>query len=71
MGVIAEKTGNISLNKVNICRRPGSNRILSVTADATHFCNCKGKVTIENCLFENMLDDACNMHGTYTKVEQK
>lgn len=70
MGVIAEKTENIHLDKVNICRRPGSNRILSVTADATHFCNCKGKVIVENCLFENMLDDACNMHGTYTKVEK-
>lgn len=69
MGVIAEKTENIHLNKVNVCRRPGSDRILSATADATHFCNCKGKVIIENCLFENMLDDACNMHGTYTKVE--
>lgn len=70
MGVVAEKTENIHLNKVNVCRRPGSNRILSTTADATHFCNCKGKVVIENCLFENMLDDACNMHGTYTKVEK-
>lgn len=70
MGVIAEKTENIHLNTVNVCRRPNSNRILSVTADATHFCNCKGKVIIENCLFENMLDDACNMHGTYTKVEK-
>ncbi len=70
MGVIAEKTENIHLDKVNVSRRPGSNRILSVTTDATHFCNCKGKVIIENCLFENMLDDACNMHGTYTKVEK-
>ena len=70
MGLIAEKTENIHVNKVNVCRRPGSNRILSVTADATHFCNCRGKVLVENCLFENMLDDACNMHGTYSKVEQ-
>ena len=70
MGVIAEKTENIHLQKVNVCRRPGSNRILSITADATHFCNCKGKVIVENCLFENMLDDACNMHGTYSKVEK-
>lgn len=70
MGVIAEKTENIHLNSVNVCRRPESNRILSATADATHFSNCKGKVVIENCLFENMLDDACNMHGTYTKVEK-
>lgn len=70
MGVIAEKTENIHLNHVNIRRRQDSNRILSVTADATHFCNCKGMVVVENCLFENMLDDACNMHGTYTKVER-
>ncbi len=70
MGVIVEKTENVHLDRVNVMRRPGSNRILSAMADATHFSNCKGKVIIENCLFENMLDDACNMHGTYTKVEQ-
>ncbi|MFV0469348.1 MAG: right-handed parallel beta-helix repeat-containing protein [Dysgonomonas sp.] len=70
MGVVAEKTENIYLKSVNVRLRENSKRILSTTADATHFCNCKGDLVIEDCLFENMLDDACNVHGTYTKVER-
>lgn len=68
MGVIAEKSENIHLDKVNVTIRKGSDRILSTMADATHFSNCRGEVIIENCLFENMLDDATNVHGTYIKV---
>lgn len=70
MGVIGEKSKNIRLNKVNVKLREGSGRMVSTTADATHFCNCKGELLIENCLFENMLDDATNIHGTYIKISE-
>lgn len=65
MALIAEKTETISLNKFNVILKEGSSRIISATADATHFVNCKGKITLDNCRFENMLDDASNVHGTY------
>ena len=45
--------------------------MISTTADATHFCNCRGRVSIENCRFENMLDDASNVHGTYAEVVKR
>ncbi|NDP22218.1 MAG: right-handed parallel beta-helix repeat-containing protein [Paludibacter sp.] len=70
MGLIAEKTENIHLNSFNVKLREGTNRILTTTADATHFCNCKGVVLIENCLFENMLDDGSNIHGTYMRISE-
>lgn len=70
MGIIGERTENIHLNKVQVALREGSNRIVSTTADATHFCNCKGQLLIENCLFENMLDDATNIHGTHVKINK-
>jgi hypothetical protein len=50
--------------------RPGTGRHFSAGADATHFVNCKGNVTIERCLFENQLDDAANVHGIYAKIEE-
>lgn len=68
MGFIAEKSKDIHLDKVNVRLREGTDRIVTTTADATHFCNCGGSLVIENCLFENMLDDATNVHGTYMKV---
>ena len=39
---------------------PHTQRVISTTADATHFVNCKGDILIENCRFENMLDDGTN-----------
>lgn len=68
MGILCEKSSDITLNNVNITVRKGSDRTVSTTADATHFCNCKGNVIIENCVFENMLDDGTNVHGTYVEV---
>lgn len=68
MGVIGEKTENIHIDGLQVVLRKGTERILTTTADATHFCNCKGQLLIENCVFENMLDDASNIHGSYVKV---
>src|SRR5690606_18764593 len=36
--------------------------------DATHFSSCKGVIISENGLYENMMDDAINIHGTYLKI---
>ena len=70
MAVIGEKTSDITLRRVNVALREGTDRIVSASADATHFCNCRGKLLIENCLFENMLDDGINVHGTYMRIDR-
>ncbi len=69
MGFLGEKSEDITLRNFNVCVREGSDRMVSATADATHFCNCRGDVLIEGCLFENMLDDGTNVHGTYMVVD--
>lgn len=71
MGIIGEKTENIHIKGVQVVLREGTDRILTTTADATHFCNCKGQLLIEDCLFMNMLDDATNIHGSYLRVYKK
>ena len=70
MGLIAERCENITLDSFNVVLKEGSGRMITTTADATHFCNVKGKVIIKNCTFENMLDDATNIHGTYVRVNK-
>ena len=70
MGFLFERSENIRLINSGIYLREGSNRVISTTADATHFCNCKGSILIENCRFENMLDDGTNVHGTYVEVDE-
>jgi hypothetical protein len=68
MGFIAERTENVSLEGFDVRLPEGSGRMVTTTADATHFVNCRGLVSINNCHFENMLDDATNVHGIYTRV---
>ena len=70
MGLIAERSENITLDGFNVVLKKGSGRMVTTTADATHFCNVKGTVIIKNCTFENMLDDATNIHGTYVRVNK-
>ena len=70
MGFLFERSVNIRLIDSGVYLREGTNRVISSTADATHFCNCKGSILIENCRFENMLDDGTNVHGTYVVVDE-
>jgi hypothetical protein len=65
MGVIAQTTENILLERVVAQPREGSGRLLSVNADATHFVNCRGAVTQIGCKYVQMMDDAANIHGIY------
>ncbi len=70
MGFLLEKSENATLSNCGVYVREGSDRVISATADATHFCNCKGDILVENCRFQHMLDDGTNVHGTYMEVEK-
>ena len=66
MGIIAENSSDLILDSFNVT--PSKGRMVSTTADATHFVGCRGKVVLKNCTFQNQLDDASNIHGTYQKI---
>lgn len=69
MGLLAQLCENITLEKFGVCLK-GENdpRYFTAQADATHFSGCKGKIISRNGLYEGMMDDAINVHGTYLKV---
>lgn len=70
MGVIAQISKDITIDKLKITPAPGSDRMLSITADGTHFASCTGKISITNSLIENQQDDACHVFGIYATVNQ-
>ncbi|MBD0777522.1 right-handed parallel beta-helix repeat-containing protein [Maribacter sp. ANRC-HE7] len=70
MGFLFERSENIDILNSGIYIREGSDRVISIIADATHFANCKGNILIENCRFEGMYDDGTNVHGTYVEVDK-
>ncbi|GGZ87948.1 alpha-1,3-galactosidase-related protein [Algibacter mikhailovii] len=68
MGFLFERCEDINIVNSGVYIRDGSDRVISSTADATHFANCKGNVLIENCRIEGMYDDGTNVRGTYVEV---
>lgn len=69
MGILAQLCHNVTLNRFNTCREDG--RFCTAGADATHFVNCTGLVTVENSSFMGQMDDALNIHGMYTRIVGK
>ncbi len=69
MGLIAQLCEDITLDGFNVCLRGKDDpRYFTTQADATHFSSCKGKITSVNGLYENMMDDAINIHSTYLNI---
>ncbi|MDO5105577.1 alpha-1,3-galactosidase B, partial [Capnocytophaga sp.] len=71
MGLLAQLSENITLNKFAVCLNPNDARYFTTQADATHFSACKGLILSENGLYEAMGDDAINVHGTYLKIIER
>lgn len=69
MGILAQLCTDIRLDGSGICLRGKDDpRYFTTQADATHFSGCRGRIVSVNGLYENMMDDAINVHGTYLKV---
>ncbi len=69
MGVLAQKSENISIDQMVVQAKEG--RLFSLNGDATHFVNCRGEVRVTNCRFSEQLDDALNVHGIFTQIVDK
>jgi hypothetical protein len=71
MGVVAQRSRDITLERVRVTPPADGKRVCSLTADATHFSNCSGQIVMDHCLFENQMDDATNIHGIYSRIDHR
>lgn len=67
MGVVAQLCDTVTIRRMKVSP---DRAMFSTNCDATHFVSCTGKVEISDSCFESMLDDAMNIHGVFTRVEQ-
>ena len=70
MGLLAQMSENLTLDGFSVATR-GDGRYFTTQADATHFSGCKGIIDSRNGLYEGMMDDAINVHGTYLRVVKR
>ncbi len=72
MGLLAQMSEDITLDGFGVCLRGDDDpRYFTTQADATHFSGCKGLIDSRNGLYEGMMDDAINVHGTYLKIMER
>ena len=66
MGFLVQRCEEVTLKQCACTPSPAQPwRYFSCQADATHFVGCRGVVRVEDSLFEQMGDDAINVHGVY------
>ena len=70
-GVMGVTTKDLTLERVHTALDKKSKGLVSTNADSVHIIHCYGKLTIRDCVFENMLDDALNVHGQFMEVVDK
>lgn len=66
MGIVGNRSENITLRRLAVV--PACGYHYSVNTDATHFTSIKGKIRIENCLFDSQGDDFTNIHNYYQAI---
>lgn len=70
MAITAQFSKNIKINNTKVIRNKDKNRVVSANADAVHCVGCRGEIIITNCIFENQMDDALNVHGNYLLIDK-
>jgi len=69
LGILAQYSKNINFFSCSIVPNYLEGRkYLSSHDDGIHIMGCSGKIRIENCDFFGLMDDAINVHGTYTQI---
>jgi len=68
MGLLAQLCTDVQIENVEVS--PSTRRV-SVSDDAVHFSDCRGKLRLRNCRLSGTLDDAFNAHGIYRPLKMR
>lgn len=68
MGMVSQFSENLTFTGVAFAPGTGSGRTTSAWADCIQVSGGRGRVLIENCVFQGAHDDAINIHGTHLRV---
>lgn len=70
-GWLIQMSENVYYKNCNLMPRKNSGHITVSFADGIHASGAAGEIVIENCNFANTHDDPINLHGTFTRVEER
>ncbi len=70
-GWLVQMSRDVYYKNCNLTPREGSGHRVVSFADGIHASGAAGEIVIENCNFSDTHDDPINLHGTFTRVEQR
>lgn len=70
-GFLVQMSENVSFDGIKMETDVRTGKNTSSYADGIHISGAKGKIVIKNSFFNNTHDDPINIHGTFTRVEEK
>ncbi len=73
MIVVFPRCCNMTIERYRVVCPEGSNRLMASNIDAIHLLGLAGKLTVRDCYFDGLGDDALNIHstaGTVTAMEE-
>ena len=68
MGVLCQHSKNINIDGCNFVPNKDRGRTTATFADVIHSCNCRGRLTVTNCVVDGTRDDVINVHGIHFKI---
>lgn len=68
LAFIAQNSSNITLDKVDFSPNPKAEVDFTSVADFMQFSMCRGRIKVQDSVFEGSGDDACNVHGFHFKI---
>lgn len=68
-GWLVQMCENVRFSRCRFAPKEDSGRLCTSYADSIHVSGASGFIIIENCTFTHSLDDAINIHGTYTRMQ--
>ncbi|MBR5565557.1 MAG: right-handed parallel beta-helix repeat-containing protein [Roseburia sp.] len=70
-GWLIQMSENVYYRNCNLMPRDNSGHFTVSYADGIHASGAKGEIVIDNCNFSYTHDDPINLHGTFTRVEER
>ncbi|MCJ8012634.1 right-handed parallel beta-helix repeat-containing protein [Paenibacillus sp. KQZ6P-2] len=71
LGIVGQFSENLVFDQMTLAPRPDSGRTAAAFADFLHLSGCRGRITIQDSLFEGAHDDPINVHGTHLRIVGK
>ena len=68
--IIGQFSKDITIDNVDVATNARKGTKTAASADIIQMSGCGGKITVQNCYFNNSQDDPINIHGTFLEIQE-